>query len=95
MRERERDEMKSWKISGALRAHMAEDMVNLDCLCGDSTIQRMTNTLAQSSVFLLPYISLYIQYCISVCIYCMCLFGFLGLLSLGMGWKTASRTGVE
>lgn len=55
------------------------------CLRGDSTIQRMHGL--HCYCFLIFPVSLYID--------SMCLFGFHGLLSLGMGWKAASRTGVE
>lgn len=85
---RARDEMKRWEIRGALQAHMAADMVNLDCLCGGQ----------RSRMLFLFFNSLYQQYALYSCVYTvyyMCVFGFLGLLSLGMGWMTARRTGVE
>lgn len=80
----ERDEMKSWEIRGALRAHMAADMVNLDCVCVVAPPYRERQRSHMLSV--LPY-------CMSpsLCVYSLCVFGFLGLLSLGTGWKTASR----
>lgn len=53
------------------------------------------NTKVTHAVFMLPYISLH-TVSVSLCVYTVsvCL-DFLGLLSLGMAWKTASRTGAE
>lgn len=95
-REGETGDMKWWEIRGALRAHMAVDMVSLARVCV-LCLHHTENDKDYTCTLVNAHASLYFpcMCCIPVCIYCTHVFGFRGLLSLGMGWKTASRTSVE
>lgn len=72
---------------------MAVDTVNLDCLCGDSFIQSIVKVTQIVMGIVLVLCICHTVYTVFFSVYIM--FGFLGPLSWGTGWKQASRPGAE